>query len=75
MFYAQATATKLRQVVCSILVVWAIVNALLTNDQMPTIGLRIWGFISSLGLSVLFIALLFLVWDWLVRRFGRATRN
>jgi hypothetical protein len=74
-FYAQASATRLRQVVFSVLIVWAIVDALLTNDVMPTFWLRICGFLGSFFLSLLFIGLLVLVWDWLVRRFGRATRN
>jgi uncharacterized membrane protein YhdT len=38
----------------SVLVIWALVDAVLTAKDMPTIGLKLWGFVSSLTLPLLF---------------------
>jgi hypothetical protein len=77
-FYRQATATVLRRVVFSLLLLWALTDAALTLRDWHR-GLPMWvtviGFFLSFFTSLLFIGLLTLIWDWFVRRFGRATRN
>lgn len=73
--YSEATATRPRRVLFSILTVLALVDAILTARGMPTAVLAVVGFVFSFLLSLLFIGLLVLIWDWLARRFGRATHN
>jgi hypothetical protein len=57
---------------------WALTDAALTLRDWHR-GLPMWvtviGFFLSFFTSLLFIGLLTLIWDWFVRRFGRATRN
>ena len=78
-FYGQATATRLRRLVFSAFLLWAIIDALLTvrdwrhNDA--SLFLCMVGFIGSLWLSLLFIGLIAMVWDWLSPRYRTATRN
>lgn len=74
-FYAQATATKLRRVVFSLLALWAVLDAVLTFRDWRNGGLSLalstFGLVGSFCLSMLFIGLVALIWDWLARRFGR----
>lgn len=78
-FYAQATATRLRRIVFSGLLLWALVDAILTFRDWHRGGLATWlaitALVLSLCLSLLFLGFLALAWDWLARRYGRATRN
>lgn len=69
-FYTQATATRLRRVVFSVLLVWAVTLGVLTARMMPTAALGLLGGVLSLFASLLFIGLVAMVWDWLGRRWG-----
>jgi len=53
-----------RRIVFSILVVWALVEAIHTARGMPTSLLRIYAFFSVLVLAMLLMGLLFLLWEW-----------
>ena len=70
-FYRQATASKPRCIVFSILLLWALADAVLTAKEMPTMGVAVTGFSMSFGWSLLFIGLIILVWDRLAMWFRR----
>lgn len=73
LFYAQATATKVRRIVFSLFLLWALVDASLTLRDWrhggAPLSLCAFSFIGSLCLSLLFIGLIAMVWDCLARRF------
>ena len=69
-FYSQATATPMRRVVFSVLLVWALALVVSTARTMPTATLGVLGGVMSLSGSLLFIGLVALVWDWLAHRWG-----
>lgn len=73
LFYRQATASKVRCVVFATLLIWAMYDAVMTlRDWGPLpLFVRACGFFMSLLLSLFFIGLIALAWDWLVRRFRR----
>jgi membrane protein YdbS with pleckstrin-like domain len=76
LFYSQATASKSRRIAFSILLAWAILNAVLTFHDWPKPWwLEVGGFVMSLLASLLFIGVLILVWDWVARRFHKTTHN
>jgi hypothetical protein len=60
-----------RLIILALLVVWALVDAVLTAREMPTFMLKLWGFSSSLTLSLVFIAVIAFVWDWVESRIRR----
>jgi hypothetical protein len=70
-FRRSETRSMLRRILFSILVVWALVDAALTARDMPTFGLKFYGFFASLILSMLFIAVFYLVWKWIARQLHR----
>ena len=73
--YRRATASKLRRVVFSILFVVALFDAVGvfgTWNDLPVV-LRICLPIMRLQLSLLFIAFIALIWDWLARRLRRTS--
>jgi len=61
----------IRLVVLAVLVIWALVDAVLTAIDMPTILLKLWGFASSLTVSLVFIAAIALIWGWIESRLRR----
>ncbi len=70
LFYRQATATKLRCVVFSILLLWALTDSVLTFRDWHDLPLffRLCGLVGSFLGSFVFIGVLALAWDWLARR-------
>ena len=76
--YLQASATKPRRVVFSILVLWAVLGGFLSfrdwrhNNNAP-FWLSFAGFLGSVFLSLWFIALVAMIWDWLARRWHQRT--
>lgn len=78
-FYGQATATTLRRIVFSVFLLWAVTDASLTVRDWRYNGaslfLCVFGFILSLCLSLVFVGLIAMVWDWLSPRFRVSTRN
>jgi hypothetical protein len=76
LFYRQATASKVRCVVFSVLLLWALYDSALTFRGWAELPLffRVCGLIGSLLLSFLFIGLLALTWDWIAHKI-RATHN
>jgi hypothetical protein len=65
----------IRFLVIAVLVIWALVDAVLTAKSMPTILLKLWGFSYSLVASLVFIAAIAFVWDWIESRLGRAKQT
>jgi hypothetical protein len=73
LFYLQATASKIRRAVFSVLLIWALADSVLTFrdwKELPPF-FRLCGFVGSFLLSFLFIGLLALAWDWIAHRWGR----
>ena len=68
MTYLQATATRPRRAVFSILLVWALVDAVLTFCAEPTGWIAIALSIFSLLASLWFVGLIAMDWDWITRR-------
>jgi hypothetical protein len=73
LFYRQATASKVRCVVFSVLLLWALYDSVMTFRNWGDLPLffRVCGFVGSFLLSFLFVGLIALAWDWLARRFRR----
>ena len=69
-FYRQATASKVRCVVFSILLLWGLYDSAMTFHDWAELPLfyRLYGFFGSFLLSFLFIGLIALVWDWVAHR-------
>lgn len=65
------TFAMTRLIVFSLLVTWALTDAILTAKEMPTFGLKLWGFFGSLSLSLVFIGAAAFAWDWIANRFHR----
>jgi hypothetical protein len=55
----------LKRIVFFALFLWALVDGFLTARNMPTLGLKIVGFLGSSLLSVLFFAAVVLTWTWI----------
>jgi ABC-type sulfate transport system permease component len=68
--YRQATASKVRCVVFSVLLAWALLDAALTYRGWADLPLyaRLFGFVGSLLLSLIFVSVLAMIWDWIARR-------
>jgi len=65
----------LRRIVFGVLILWALVDAILTAREMPTTLTRASGFLLSLGWSFLFIMLILALWNWLAARARRQVRT
>jgi hypothetical protein len=64
-------SAAIRLIVTVILVIWALVDAVLSAKQMPTLLSAIAAFGISAFESLVFIALVFVIWEWVERRVGR----
>lgn len=53
-----------RRIVFSVLVIWALVEAVHTARDMPTFLLRFYVFLSSFVIAMLLVGLLCLLWEW-----------
>jgi hypothetical protein len=60
-----------KKIVFLVVLVWSLVDAILTARDMPTFGLKILGFFGSFALSLMFFAVVYLVWDWISRLLHR----
>lgn len=60
--------TMYRRIVFSILVIWALAEAILTARDMPTFLLRLYVFLSGFVLAMSFVGLLCLLWGWVANK-------
>jgi hypothetical protein len=63
-----------KKIVLTIIAVWALIDAILTARDMPTVGLKLIGFIGSFASSMMFFAIVYLLWDWISRRLHRKVK-
>jgi hypothetical protein len=64
----------LKKILFSIFVLWSLIDAVLTARDMPTFGLKLYGFFGSFVLSMTFFAIVYLVWDWISRLIQRRAK-
>lgn len=64
----------LKKILFSIIFLWSLVDAVLTARDMPTFGLKLYGFFGSFVLSMMFFAIVYLVWDWISRLIHRKVK-
>jgi hypothetical protein len=64
-------SAKIRLIVTVVLVTWGLVDAVLSANQMPTFASAVVAFVISLFESLVFVAVVFVVWDWLESRLTR----
>ena len=71
--YRKATASKPRCVVFSVLLIWTLYDSVMTFRDWGDLPLffRVCGFFGSLLLSLWFVGLIAIAWDWLARRVRR----
>jgi len=69
--YRQATASKPRRFVFSVIVLWELWDAYIAFREWRTLPLsiKIYASLGSLFLSLLWLALIAMIWDSLARRF------
>lgn len=65
--------SMLKRILPFVLFLWALVDGVLTAGDMPTPGLKAFGFFASFLSSVLFFAAILLAWTW-VGRWSRHLR-
>lgn len=61
----------LKRIVFTILIVWALVDALISARQAPRFSIGVVLFFDSLFWSGLFILLMAVIWNWVAHRVRR----
>jgi hypothetical protein len=77
LLYRKATASVARCIVFSVLLIWVLADAALTFRDWVEIPLylRLYGFFGSALWSLIFVAALAFVWDWIACRRSQPERH
>lgn len=65
----------LKRIVFAILIIWALVDAVISARQAPTFSIGLMLFVASLFWSGLFILLVAIIWNSVAKRFGRGSNH
>ncbi|HEV3306978.1 MAG TPA: hypothetical protein VGZ91_11110 [Candidatus Sulfotelmatobacter sp.] len=69
------TAAAFKRILFSILVLWSFNDAIITVRHRPTLELKIDGFCESFAESMLFVGLIYMIWDWISRTRNRKAKT